>query len=582
MTVFDGACAFCAWWVRYWQRLSGDRVRYRRYQAALDDFPELTAAECAASIQLVRADGSRASGAGAAFAVLELAGISLPAWLYRHCRPFRFASEWSYRFVARRRGAFFVLARALWGNERYPARYARASHLFPRLLGAVFVAAFLSLAAQVTGLVGTQGIVPAVDFLERAHDRFGAAAWHRVPTVFWLDAGNASLVAACVIGAAAGALAALGRGTVAALAVCYLAYLSLFSVGQPFMGFQWDLLLLEAGLLALWLPLLPRAGPWLFRLLLFRFMFLSGCVKLLSGDPSWASLNALDFHYETQPLPTPLAWHAALLPAWFDRLCVAATLAIEVVLPLLVFAPRRPRMLAAGGFIVLEVAIVLTGNYNFFNLLTLALVLFLFDDAQFGDKAAGLPAPGSRTRRRAAAGLVLLLVTLNLMALFRPFTDTPPPRAVAAFADALRPLRAVNTYGLFAVMTTSRPEIEIQGSADGRSWQPYRLPYKPGAVERPLAWNLPHQPRLDWQLWFAALSSADREPWFGNLLYRLLTNEPTVTALLAENPFAAAPPRYVRALLHDYRFTSRAERDASGAVWHREPLGLYYPPVALE
>ena len=225
-----------------------------------------------------------------------------------------------------------------------------------------------------------------------------------------------------------------------ALVLCWLLYLTVCIAGQTFLSFQWDLLLLEAGLLAALLPLRTRIAPLLFRLLLFRFMFLSGCVKLLSGDPSWTALSALDFHYETQPLPTPLAWYAHLLPAWFDRLCVVATFVIELALPFLIFAPRRPRMLAAWGFIGLETFIALTGNYNFFNFLTVALCLFLFDDQQLGTTAARSP---TRTRpiRISLALLATVIVAHNAYYLWRPFAEAPDRGPLAAFVRPLAPLR---------------------------------------------------------------------------------------------------------------------------------------------
>lgn len=577
--LFDGNCRFCAWWIRYWVRLAGDRVRFRACQDALPDYPDLDLSACRERIHFRGRDGTRATGAEAAFRLLAAAGLPLWLWCYRWLPAYRAVSEAAYRFVSCRRATAARVSQALWGAERYPASYDRALTLFVRLLGAIYCCAFISLALQVTGLLGSGGILPATDYLDAARAALGEAAAWRVPTLFWYAPDDRVLVGACVAGAVAGALVIVGVARVASLLVCFVLYLSLFSVGQVFMHFQWDLLLLECGFLALFHRLSPRLTAIGYRLLLFRFMLLSGSVKLLSGDPSWQTLAALDFHYETQPLPSPLAWYFHQLPAWVDHLCVALTLAIELLLPFLIFAPRRPRMLAAAGFIVLETVIALAGNYNFFNLLTLALVIMLFDDAQFGVRRyRKRPLPGAA--RLLVVPVTALVLFLNAYYLARPFVDVMPAWSTR-LAQHLAPFAIVNGYGLFAVMTTTRPEIDIQGSRDGRQWQSYVLRYKPGAVDRQPPWNVPHQPRLDWQLWFAALGSADRNPWFTRLLERLLHGRREVTQLFAETPFAAAPPRYVRALLWTYRFTTPAERRRSGAWWVREAAGLYYPAVQL-
>ena len=579
--LYDGECDFCAWWVRYWRRLSGARVSYRTYQEALADFPGLSAAECRQAVQLIEADGQRTRAAAACFGVLGYAGQPLWRALYRRSSGFASVSEFCYRHIAARRQAAAGVARALWGRERYPASYERASQLFIKVVGLIFCCAFISLAVQIEGLLGSNGILPAQQFMHAAEGALSDPAWLHLPSLFWLAGSDEVLVGACLLGATAGLLAVLGARPAASLAVCYVLYLSVFSIGQDFMSFQWDLLLLECGFLAIFLNPRTPVITFLFRLLLFRFMFLSGCVKLLSGDPSWATMAALDYHYETQPLPSPLAWYAHLLPAWFDRLCVVGTWVVELALPFLIFAPRQPRMLAAVGFIGLEIIIALTGNYNFFNLLTVALVLFLFDDAQFGRVAGRACTPLAGPHRMLSAALVSFIIMLNVYFLARPFLGAAMPAWANAAVSRIQPLRITNGYGLFAVMTTRRAEIEIQGSLDARNWQAYAFRYKPGDVRAPLRWVIPHQPRLDWQMWFAALSSAERTPWFGNLLVRLLNAEPTVLELLDKNPFARAPPRFVRAVFYDYRFTTPSERTATGAVWHRRQIGLYFPVVKL-
>ena len=305
-------------------------------------------------------------------------------------------------------------------------------------------------------------------------------------------------------------------------------------------------------------------------------------MKLLSGDPSWAALSALEYHYQTQPLPTPLAWYAHHLPAWFDHLCVAGTFVVELALPFLIFAPRRPRMLAALGFVGLEVIIALTGNYTFFNLLTIALVIFLIDDGQFNSQLPPCPPLLPTLRKRIGVAIAIPVVLLNGFFMIRPFAGGALPQWANNAVAIVQPWRITNGYGLFAVMTTKREEIEIQGSDDGKNWQPYKFRYKPGEVTAPLRWVIPHQPRLDWQMWFAALSAAERNQWFGNLLLRLLQNESSVVGLFDHVPFRDRSPPLVRAVLYDYRFTTPAERARDSAIWHRRQIGMYYPAVKLQ
>ena len=583
--LYDGACAFCAYWVRYWARLGGADIRFSPFQQDTELAARIGEAECRAAIQLVEPDGLHSAGAAAAFRVLALAGMPLLWCLYRRMAVFRRVTEGVYRAVANRRNAAMTVAEGLWGRERHPARYTIAAALFVRLVALTYVAAFASLLVQIDGLLGSTGILPVGNFLHAAHDALGAAAWWRFPSLLWLAHDNAMLQLVCIGGIGCALLALFRAAAAPALVLCYLVYLSLFSVGQDFLGFQWDLLLLEAGLLAVFLPLEQRWTSTLFRLLLFRFMFLSGCVKLLSGDPAWANLAALDYHYFTQPLPSPLAWYAHHLPAWFDRVSVAATFVIELALPWLIFAPRRPRMIAAAGFLLLEVIIVLIGNYNFFNLLTMALVVFLIDDAQWPRRLVSIAAAPIRVPgflRASGLGAVALVVALNLFYLVRPFAPGAIPAWVEHGVQTLAPLRIVNPYGLFAVMTTNRSEIIIEGSMDGTNWLPYVLRYNPGDTQRRPGWNIPHQPRLDWQLWFAALGTADRHPWFGNLLVRLLQGQPAVLDLFAQAPWGRQPPRYVRALVYDYHFSTPRERSRSGAWWQRRYAGIYYPRVNLK
>jgi hypothetical protein len=318
-------------------------------------------------------------------------------------------------------------------------------------------------------------------------------------------------------------------------------------------------------------------------------MFSSAVVKFMSGDPTWRNLTALQFHYQTQPLPPWTAWYAHHLPGGFQKLSAAVMFAVEGVAPFFIFGPRRVRLVAGAALVGLQLLIILTGNYGFFNLLTLALCVLLLDDSAWAwprrasTPLAGPAPPRGRWSPWVLRPAVVVLTLLSLVPMFGvlrwPATRLGP---VALLYDLVAPLRVVDSYGLFAVMTTERPEIIIEGSEDGVSWRPYEFRYKPGDLTRRPAFVAPHMPRLDWQMWFAALSDYGREPWLLSFCRRLLQGTPEVLDLLEENPFPRAPPRFIRAVVYDYRFTDAATRRRTGAWWQREPRGLYCPILMLD
>jgi hypothetical protein len=539
------------------------------------------------AVQYITPDGRRASAAEASFLTLSHApGKGIWLTLYRRLPGFAPLAEFSYAFLAAHRTAGFHMSRLLWGRELEAPRYDLASFLLLRLFGLIYLAAFVSCAVQAQGLIGSHGILPLHDLLEAVAGRIGPERYYLMPTVFWWNGSDFAIQAVCWIGAGLSLLLALNLLTRLSLSLLYILYLSLLYAGQDFMSFQWDTFLLEAGFLALLLSFARAPGIWLLRWLLFRFLFMSGVVKLASGDPTWWNLSALSYHFLTQPLPTPVGWAAAFLPPPVLQFATGATLFIELGLPFLIFLPRRLRFFAAFGILLLQNCIVLTGNYNWFNLQTMLLCVILFDDAALRKvlpvglvRMLPLRAPPSlpSSARICVGALALLMVFCSLVEMDERFGGKPP--AIAADIDRLiEPLRIVNAYGLFAVMTTERDEIIIEGSADGLEWREYEFRYKPGDVTRGPCWNIPHQPRLDWQMWFAALEDPQRLQWFQRFLQRLLENEPTVTALLAKNPFADKPPLYVRARYYDYHY---AARNAQGVWWDRRLLGLYFPAVHL-
>lgn len=596
--IYDGDCGFCRLWIARWQGITGDRVEYRSSQEVAAEFPEIPADVFANSVQFIDADGRRHERAAAVFGALApaLAAGRLLAWAHARVGAFRRAADGAYDFVARNRTLFSRLTRWLWGADVTRPTYAVATTIFLRLLGFVYLIAFASFGAQARGLVGERGILPIREVLPQVAEGLGAEAWQQWPTLLWLNSSDAMLLGLTWAGAVFAGMVILGWLQPLALLGAWAAYLSLVVAGQDFFSFQWDLLLLETGLVAV------LAAPWRWRpnlgwcrpaelahfaliYLLFRLMLSSGVVKLSSGDPTWAHLTALDFHYWTQPLPTIGSWIAAQAPAWFQRLCAAGVLGIELALPVFVFFPRRPRLVAFGGFVALQALILLTGNYGFFNLLTLALCLLLFDDAFWprGWRTQIFAATKGGWHRFGIPLLVIAYLALSAVPFAMAFRKMPAFIApLARVYEFVAPFRSVNGYGLFAVMTTRRPEIEIEGSRDGIEWKAYEFKYKPGPLNRPPPWVAPYLPRLDWVMWFAAMDHPIASPWLAPFVRRLLEGEPEVLALLGKNPFGAEPPRYVRGRRHRYRFTTFAEWRATGDWWVREPGGGYFAPTTLE
>lgn len=475
--------------------------------------------------------------------------------------------------------------------------------IFVRGLGLVYLWAFLSLVVEVDGLFGSDGLAPISDYLARAASALGGPAPLRIPSLFWLAASDVALRAACWIGAALSVAVVAGWIPRAGLALSWALYLSFVSVGDPFLSFQWDSLLLETGLLAIaFAPSSLRLGSpnarraptmvrWLLWWLLFRLMFFSGWVKLASDDPTWWGLTALAHHFETQPLPSWTAWYAHALPDLALRAATLATFAIELILPFAIVLGRRGRAVAAAGFVGLQVAIAATGNYGFFGLLTVVLCIPLLDDDQSerlvpaawrGRSQPPLAAP-SRLATATSLLLAVLVVSLTVpQSVARLRGDgSPLPQALQTLRRHLAPFRPTGHYGLFAVMTVTRPEVVIEGSEDGVTWKEYTLPWKPGPLGRAPGFVQPLMPRLDWQLWFDGLrlermlegGARARGLVTPLLLRRLRENSPAVRGLLDADPFPEGAPAQLRWSLYDYRFTDPAERRATGDWWVRRRLG---------
>lgn len=503
-----------------------------------------------------------------------------------------------------------------------PSAHRLTRWLFLRLLGLVYFIAFASLRVQVSGLIGSRGVLPAADFLQAVHAQIGSESYYLLPTLFWFNASDTALQLICGGGVLLSLLLVAGIAPGPILLLLWAFYLSLTVAGQDFLAFQWDNLLLETGFLAiffapwqLWPKLSNESPPslawlWLLRWLLFKLMFSSGAVKLLSGDPTWRDLTALTYHYETQPLPAWTSWYAHQLPEWFQKGSVVGMFVIELIVPFLIFSPRRLRLLACAALVGLQLLIILTGNYAFFNWLSILLCLLLLDDAflqrllpkpwkakfaapeTIGHGSNGFfslyyplnpanPRPNIFVKVQqivllALAVIIFLISSAQVVRMFLPL-----PRPIRQILSWVAPFRTFNNYGLFAVMTTTRPEIIIEGSNDGETWQAYEFKWKPGDPQRHPTFVAPHQPRLDWQMWFAALDTYQNNPWLINFMVRLLEGSPEVLALLGHNPFPNAPPRYIRAMLYLYHFTDVTTAQSNGAWWQREQRLQYAPVLSL-
>ena len=606
LVLFDGNCGFCRRTVERMREITGDRADYAPSQEAGGDFPSILPEEFAREVKLVETDGQVYGAAEAVCRLVFGAGKSpwwgVPLWAYRAVPGVRRASEAGYRFVAGHRTLFSALVRWLWGNDLRRATFQTARTWFLRALGTVYFVTFLSLRLQVDALVGRDGLLPFAPLLAAARAQMSTVAgFLALPSLAWVIGGDDGALHFLCDGGMALALGLIaGAAPVLCLCLLWAFYLSLCTAGQTFMGYQWDALLLEAGFLSIflapprwWTGWRAAEGPvsrtalFMMRWLLFRFMLLSGVVKLTSGDATWRNLSALRYHYETLPLPTWAGWWTHQAPGWWQACSLVFVFAVELIVPFFVWGPRRVRLAGFWLLVGLQALIALTGNYGFFNGLTATLCLLLLDDRQWPRWLAASTGDSSpRTRRWPGwllAPVAAVYVVFGALLLWGAFVPQArwPQTLERLYGDAV-PFRSLNDYGLFRTMTTERPEIIVEGSDDGEHWRAYTFRWMAGDPQRAPGFVAPYMPRLDWQMWFAALDRQDALPWFEPFLLRLLQGSPAVLGLLEDNPFPDRPPRYVRALLYDYRFTDPAERRRSGAWWRREARGVYFPAVSLQ
>ncbi|HEU5340150.1 lipase maturation factor family protein [Edaphobacter sp.] len=515
------------------------------------------------------------------------------------------------------------LVRHWFAPEEGPRDAYVARWIFLRALGLIYFSAFYSLVFQIRGLIGPEGILPASEYLASVERSLGPLRFWFAPTLLWFSSSSHMLMALCWVGIAASLLVVLNIWPRAMLVACFVCFLSFVAAAGDFSGYQSDGMLLEAGFIALFfapggfLPgwgcasLAPRASLFLLQWEWFRIYFESGVVKLASGDPQWRHLTAMDQYYQNGPLPTWIGWYVQHLPHWFHASTVVATFALELVIVWMLFLPRKWRIVCFLIATPWQIVVILTANYAFLNYIVLAMGFLLLDDrflVRFvpsrwldGLHVADAPAPEMEVadadpshgglREHFAQHLRALRLAVIAVMLSWVFYDTTVPLLQMAWRSiplpvspiaALDPFRIANQYGLFAVMTPNRYEIEFQGSNDGVTWTAYPFRYKPQDVKQPPGIYAPYQPRFDWNLWFASLGTWTQYPIVPRTEEALLNNDPDVLELFAGDPFPDKPPQMVRAVLWQYWFSSMDEKRAEGIWWHRTLLGTYAPTLAKD
>ena len=532
--------------------------------------------------------------------------------------------------------------RWLFDGRRGPADKLIPRWIFLRALAAIYFSAFYSLLFQIKGLIGPEGILPSSQFLAAVARSLGSAKYWYAPSLFWISSSSHMMMAVTWVGLIAAGLAFLNLWPRLSFFICFVCFLSFVGASGEFSGYQSDGMLLEAGFLALFFAprgLVPgwgasdppsRASLWLLQWEWFRIYFESGMVKLLSGDEQWRNMTAMDEYYQNGPLPTWIGWYAEHLPHWFHAASAAGTLVMELGIVLMLFFPRRVRLICFLIVTPWEIGVILTANYTFLNYLVLTLGFLLLDDrtlrklvpvrwrpeipllapeveARDEEKLSILATEGSAVaedavematvsevsvrpqgqlrlaRQWSAVGLVVSVVMLTWIAydttaemIAIPLRGVSLPMAPVAWLD---PFRIANQYGLFAVMTRGRYDIEFQGSNDGENWTPYLFRNKPQLLNEAPRIYAPYQPRFDWNLWFASLGDWHQNEIVPLTEERLLENDADVVALFKGNPFGQAAPKLVRAVLWRYWFNSLEEKRRTGNWWRREYLGLYAPEM---
>jgi hypothetical protein len=477
------------------------------------------------------------------------------------------------------------------GNSYWLTRF-----VILRLLGFVYAVAFLVAAQQLVPLVGEHGLTPANHFLANIQEQLGSrtAGLLRVPTLFWFGISDNALWIFSWIGFGLSLVVLGGYANALLLAILWTMYMSIVHIGQIWYGYGWEIQLLETGFLSIFLcPLLdgrpfPKCRPpilvfWLFRWLGFRIMIGAGLIKL-RGDPCWRDLTCLSYHYETQPIPSPVSRYLHFAPLWFHKFETAWNHFIELVVPWFSFGPRHARHVAGILLVTFQIFLIISGNLSFLNYLTIIPFLACFDDTflrhflpsalvRRAERAAEESEP-SRINNMVAIALSIAIVYLSVA----PVLNLVSGRQLMNYS--YDPLDLVNTYGAFGSVGRERDEIIFEGTddaliTDDTKWREYEFKAKPGDPNWRPPFVAPYQPRIDWQIWFAAMGSPAEYPWTLHFVWKLLQNDHGTLSLLANNPFPDAPPHYIRARLYRYQFAPIGEK----AWWKRERIGEWLPAL---
>jgi hypothetical protein len=470
-----------------------------------------------------------------------------------------------------------------------------------RLLGFIYAAAFLSAALQIVPLIGSNGLTPVNLFIQEVQNALGSstAGFLRLPSLFWFFHSDAVLQTTAWIGFALACVVLAGYANALVMTILWALYMSFVHIGQEWYGYGWEIQLLETGFLAIFLcPLLdgrpfPKRAPpvaviWLFRWLIFRVMLGSALIKL-RGDEVWRNLTALNYHFETQPIPNPLSRWFHFLPRRLLKVGVLFNFLAELIAPWFAFTPRMARHIAGVIMVLFQCSLIVSGNFSFFNWITIVPALACFDDSFWSKllprslvrraveaQAVAVPSRSMQTIGWIVAALIALLSIQPVMNLISPSQ---------IMNTSFIPLDLVNTYGAFGSVGKERLNVVFEGTdaevPDAKAvWKEYPYQAQPEALDRRPVQVAPYQPRLDWAMWFAAMSSPDQYPWTLNLVWKLLHNDPGVLSLMGPNPFSDKPPHYIRATLYRYQFAPPGNPE--GDWWTRESLGQWLPPLSVD